>query len=62
MELKTKEKPCCVDCGSDNIVVDSHSDWDTNNQCWNTCNTFDEYFCKSCGESHPHANWKPVQE
>lgn len=58
MKTKTKKKPHCIDCGSDNIVVNSVSDWDVDNQCWTTCAVFDEFFCNDCEERNSYSDWK----
>ena len=49
-----KEKPTCCHCGSENVLVDAHAEWDVGRQDWVLFTTSDDYYCQCCGlETRP---------
>jgi len=44
-------KLACEECGGDNIRRDAFAVWDTENQCWELGECFDETLCLDCEES-----------
>ena len=51
-----KVKKLCLHCLSDDIVVNSHSSWDVENQEWKTTAIYDNYYCHDCGEEFTEAD------
>jgi hypothetical protein len=41
-------KPVCTECKSDDVAVDSFSDWNVETQRFEHANDFDSWFCREC--------------
>lgn len=58
----TKQKPICVECGSENVNLDATAMWDVEKQDWVLAYTYDDAFCCDCEMDNISLNWVTVKE
>jgi len=41
-------RPICKQCHSPEVFCDAYADWGQENQKWELCSTYDNYWCTEC--------------
>lgn len=49
--MEERYKKVCERCGSEDIVLDAHANWDTLYQEWVLLTVYDDCFCNNCNDT-----------